>query len=217
MSKLFLGMMGAAALAFSSDAAASVTINFTGTTAVPGNNDFKPQLNGLGLTQLTSTDASIILNGGATLTFYYLGAESAYNDTFTAGTGPGPVSLTETANANNFASPVFIGSKSFASGDLAGLLNFTSNLGKAAGIGDDGFGIFLGPNAWSGMTANEFYLGYDDQIYRPDDDYDDFVVRVTVTDAVPEPATWAMMLLGFGAVGFAMRRGRSRMGAAQAA
>ena len=27
--------------------------------------------------------------------------------------------------------------------------------------------------------------------------------------AVPEPATWAMMLLGFGAVGFAMRRRRS--------
>jgi hypothetical protein len=27
--------------------------------------------------------------------------------------------------------------------------------------------------------------------------------------AVPEPATWAMMLLGFGAVGFAMRRRRA--------
>ena len=29
--------------------------------------------------------------------------------------------------------------------------------------------------------------------------------------AVPEPATWAMMLLGFGAVGFAMRRRRQPM------
>ena len=27
--------------------------------------------------------------------------------------------------------------------------------------------------------------------------------------AVPEPATWAMMLLGFGMVGFAIRRGRT--------
>jgi len=32
-------------------------------------------------------------------------------------------------------------------------------------------------------------------------------VRIT-TGAVPEPGTWAMMLLGFGAVGFAMRRKR---------
>ena len=31
---------------------------------------------------------------------------------------------------------------------------------------------------------------------------------VTIQEAVPEPATWAMMILGFGAVGFAMRRKR---------
>jgi hypothetical protein len=27
---------------------------------------------------------------------------------------------------------------------------------------------------------------------------------------VPEPATWTMMLLGFGAIGFAMRRRKAR-------
>jgi hypothetical protein len=32
--------------------------------------------------------------------------------------------------------------------------------------------------------------------------------HATFTPAVPEPATWGMMLLGFGAVGFAMRRRR---------
>jgi len=30
--------------------------------------------------------------------------------------------------------------------------------------------------------------------------------RFTLTSAVPEPGTWAMMLLGFGAVGWVMRR-----------
>jgi hypothetical protein len=30
-----------------------------------------------------------------------------------------------------------------------------------------------------------------------------------LTAAVPEPGTWATMLLGFGAVGFAMRRRRT--------
>ena len=32
---------------------------------------------------------------------------------------------------------------------------------------------------------------------------------ITIRQAVPEPSTWAMMLLGFGAVGFAMRRRRT--------
>ena len=31
-----------------------------------------------------------------------------------------------------------------------------------------------------------------------------------LSNSVPEPATWAMMLMGFGAVGFAMRRKRSQ-------
>ena len=29
---------------------------------------------------------------------------------------------------------------------------------------------------------------------------------ITIEQAFPEPATWAMMLFGFGAIGFAMRR-----------
>src|SRR5690606_2120681 len=29
---------------------------------------------------------------------------------------------------------------------------------------------------------------------------------ITIEQAVPEPATWAMMLFGFGAIGFALRR-----------
>lgn len=34
--------------------------------------------------------------------------------------------------------------------------------------------------------------------------------RQTYTPAVPEPGTWAMMLLGFGAIGFSVRRRRGR-------
>ena len=33
-------------------------------------------------------------------------------------------------------------------------------------------------------------------------------VRISQATAVPEPATWGMMLVGFGAIGFAMRRKR---------
>jgi len=37
-----------------------------------------------------------------------------------------------------------------------------------------------------------------------------YIVTRQMTSAVPEPATWAMMLVGFGGIGFAMRRRRSQ-------
>jgi len=41
---------------------------------------------------------------------------------------------------------------------------------------------------------------------------------ITITDhGVPEPATWAMMLVGFGAIGWQLRRRRSSLAFAQAA
>jgi hypothetical protein len=64
--------------------------------------------------------------------------------------------------------------------------NVTSNL--AAGKSLIGFGIF-------GTSPGPTYL-------------DDFLINTGA--AVPEPSTWAMMLLGFGAIGLAMRRSRPR-------
>lgn len=53
---------------------------------------------------------------------------------------------------------------------------------------------------WNGgnnpATGTGNQLGFAGVVYSP----------ATVDAAVPEPATWAMMLLGFGAIGFAMRR-----------
>lgn len=50
--------------------------------------------------------------------------------------------------------------------------------------------------------AAEFPGGYDLGL-------DSFSIQ-TGSGAVPEPATWAMMLLGFGAIGMAVRRGRKQ-------
>lgn len=206
MRKFVLGMVGAAALAVSSTADASVIITFGGADPISGNNNFIGDLNGLGLTQYTTTGATLTLDEASLLTFEVLGSESGYNDTFTAGT----LSVTEyTSLVNLFATPYLLGAENFGAGSLAGILNFSSSQGVDATVGDDGFGIFLGDNAYSGMLSNVFYIGYDDQVTGQDDNHDDLILRVTVSPAIPEPATWAMMLLGFGAVGFAMRRRRA--------
>jgi hypothetical protein len=205
MRKLVLGLVGAAALAMGSNANASVQIDFGDTNPVPGNNDFQGQLAGLGLTLYTTTGASITLTEDSLLTFELLGSESGFDDTFDAGS----VSFTEMSGFTPWGT-VLLGADMFSAGDLAGLLNF-SNSGNAVGatVGDDGFGIFLGANDVSGLLTNVFYLGYDDEISNVDDNHDDMIIRVTVSPAIPEPGTWAMMLLGFGAVGYAMRRRRA--------
>ena len=89
-------------------------------------------------------------------------------------------------------------------------MNFSALGGLAATVGQPGFGIFLPQGAVTGQNVSTFYFGYDDQPTNPDRDFDDMIIRATV-QAVPEPATWAMMLVGFGAIGFAMRRSRKRI------
>ena len=52
---------------------------------------------------------------------------------------------------------------------------------------------------------------------NPDANADGFkLTSIDVTAAVPEPSTWAMMLLGFGAIGVASRRRRKTLVLAQA-
>jgi hypothetical protein len=198
-----------------SAASATAVITPGVTNAIPASNDFLADLNLAGLFFYTTTGATISLTTNSTLTFEFLGSESGYNDTFST---IGGLSLTETSSfEDHFSSPILIGSEDFLAGSLLGLLNFTSNLGAAATVGDDGFGIFLPDDSPNGLNTSVFYLGYDDQITNQDDNHDDFLVRVTVRESrevpdVPEPATWATMLLGFGAIGFALRR-RGKSGA----
>jgi hypothetical protein len=117
---------------------------------------------------------------------------------------------------------VFLGSSPSLTGDLGhtapsdggnSLLWFSTadGGGDAAGIGEVGFGIFI-PEAFANgghYLTDVFYLGYDDRGAGPDDNHDDYIVRVTVTPT-PEPGTWMTMLLGFGAAGMAMRYRRRK-------
>ncbi len=204
-------ILAAAAFALTSPvvavAAPTVAVNFgSSTPTVATNNNFKTQLAGLGYTNYTTMGASLFLSGPASITFYFLGSESGFNNRFSTGS----IGLTEnTALSNNFAAPILIGSAVYGGGSLSGLLNFTSLSagGVAATVGQDGFGIFLKPGQVNGAGVTEFIIGYDDFIRGADDNHDDFLVRAVVS--VPEPGTWAMLLAGFGIVGSLLRRRRS--------
>ena len=82
--------------------------------------------------------------------------------------------------------------------------------GGAAGayLGDPAAGSFTlsyGSNV-SALTLQDFYVRY--QGLTGLNGIGSATGREVVTPPVPEPSTWAMMLFGFGALGFAMRRRR---------
>lgn len=209
MHKLVYGLLGAAALAVGSTAANASIFTVTvgdSVTAIPGNNDFQGDLLLAGFTQYATTGTTIVLDETSVVTFELLGTESGFDDTFTAN----GVTYTETGGlVNLFGSPLLLGSDTF----LAGLLSagFSSDQGGSGGVNSADFGLFLGPNAMAGdvFNASVLYFGFDDQITGDDDNHDDLIIRATISPAVPEPATWAMMLLGFGAAGFMLRRRRA--------
>jgi hypothetical protein len=212
MKKLLLALAGVSALALPAAANAQAIVTPGAPLApIPSNNDFQAQLLGLGFTQYTSTGATITLTQASTLTFTFLGSESGLNDTFTAGT----VSYTETTPFTAWTSQL-LGSDIFGAGSLAGTLLFSGGVPSPVTVGDPGFAIFLGPNLQGSGPVSTFYIGYDD-IVTGDDNHDDFIVRVDVAPAVPEPATWAMMLTGFAAAGVALRRRRRTTALAQLA
>jgi hypothetical protein len=64
-------------------------------------------------------------------------------------------------------------------------------------VGDGGFNFYNNDHTLGSINSNVW------------DDFSDFgslAYTATFSSGVPEPASWAMMLLGMGAVGFAMRR-----------
>lgn len=206
--RVALVMTAALSLVAPSAAKSAIIVDFTNAQAVPGSNNFGAGLAGLGLTRYVTSGANLTLTAPGTISFEFLGSESRFSDAFEAP----DVAFTETSSfENRFATPTAIGTSTFAAGSLAGLLRFVSSGGRTATLGEEGFTVFLDPNQTPGQETSVFYIGFDDQISGQDDDFDDLIVRGTLTGAIPEPGTWALLLMGFGLVGGLLRvRRRTR-------
>jgi len=90
---------------------------------------------------------------------------------------------------------------------IASTISFGNGLASAFQFSGTtaGFAQFGGPTVFTGTLANPIFgpgtfsfTGFTRGTLT--------VSQIAAAAAVPEPATWAMMLMGFGAVGFAMRR-----------
>lgn len=93
-----------------------------------------------------------------------------------------------------------------------GVLSFLYDMGEGDPLltyltikqANEDYALFYNADGFMDGTTYTFDL----DAYFNAADFSHFTVYDHNTPAVPEPATWAMMLMGFGATGFAMRRRR---------
>ena len=193
---------GVVALVASLSAQAAFVITGGSASSWPvGGNDFTSDLNALNYDQMT-TGGQLSVNMDGTVTFYYIGAESGYTNSFT-----GSSTMTENNDSFNWA-----GIDSFSinvSKDEILDFRFTSTSGNAlTPVNNAGSGSNLaGLGIMSSTTTSDLVLAYNDNgTGFMDSDFDDMMVRAKFT-VVPVPA--AAWLFGsglLGLIGMARRR-----------
>lgn len=95
----------------------------------------------------------------------------------------------------------------FGTDQFSGTFDGGSTPTATPGISDTSwlFTILDGTGRWAGASGTFNGTGIADARTRPTHVSIDFVGNI---NAVPEPATWTMMLLGFGGIGLVVRRRR---------
>ena len=198
------------ASALSAQADPTFSLSAGTTSNLAANPFFSATAAQLGIAVPTVTIGNLAVQGGpADVTYSYLGSEAGFQDKAfhtlpntllftTPGSTGGAFS---TACGICVSSPFFIanGSLPFQFVSPLGTINNGSN-----GAAEPNFGV------WLSADATTAYLFFNDKGAGPDADFDDMIIKATLSvSKVPEPSTYAMLLAGLGIMGAVVRRRRS--------
>jgi hypothetical protein len=203
MRKVAAGLVGIALLAFGlSDAAHAVTVDATsdifaaGLSSTPGTSD--------GIVPVF-----VSVTGGETILVTATGSVQCCDPSSGPGlVGPNGFSPNPWTSGSNPASTIYANAGLVGLGSTVG--TYTGNAFALVGVFDNQFGagpFFIGANNTFVVPtgATELFLGFADAGYfnGPSGYYFDNSGSLNVeVAAVPEPSTWAMMVLGFLGLGF---------------
>ena len=196
-------LCAAIALASAAPAAAQITqLTSTGQITTSYVNNFETTRDS---GPVTFTSGSLQLASGYSGSVTTSGVQGLASDTF-------PGSLT--ANLSSFYNAVGL---NFGNDDTCCATGFSAvltvfsgatNLGSVSVTANmnDFVDQFIGLSSVTPFDRVSITYGANTSLYTF---IDDFRLGTVSNGAVPEPSTWAMMLMGFGAIGFAMRRRRT--------
>lgn len=210
----------ALALGLSSNASAAITVftdqaSFLTAISAPATDTFQ------GLSIVGATDSPITRSAGA----YSYRAAVSTTSFFGAGTSANPWLSTNTATDtiafSNFTGGVYGLGGNFFGSDLGGafasggvILTATDADGSISqsilNATTSSFLGFVSTSGLTGVTLAAVQPGGNSVLWPT---ADNLTLGGQAVSAVPEPATWAMMIIGFGAVGSMVRTSRRRSAA----
>lgn len=187
--------------------AQATTVTVTGSSLTPaGNNDFLDEMTtAIGaLTFFAPSSLSVV--GPVRLTFTAVGAESGLNNGFTAVGFGGFLENGNFGEGTNFlgsGAGSFAGT--FAGGSLQTLLSFFTQGGSGPAAAPDGTNTQFGVFTRGTGPQTTVFLAFDDNPGNPDDNHDDFIVRMDVA-AIPVPAAGLLLVGALGGLAALRRR-----------
>lgn len=157
----------------------------------------------------TLQSGALVTNELGTVTFTYLGNESGYVNSMALIINGQNLFESSAIGTSISASVSSLGAISFKFAELGGGGSSSATNGGPwdpnTSIGLIGSNMTVASGAGAGSYA--FVIGYNDSAGTATlGDWDDYVVGVNFTPAVPEPEVYAMMAMGLGLMGFVARR-----------